>query len=104
MDIADGPIYLALVKYDDKTKEWSNSPVVDDNNYSSYSKLVNAIDLARQATGLYNEYMNAKNAVDKAQKRTQELVDQIAKIKISDLAEKSAKIEELKEALKKANE
>ena len=104
MDIADGPIYLALVQYNDEKNEWENAPVVDDNNYSSYSKLVNAIELAQKASKLYNDYMDAKVAVDKAQKRTQELVDQIAKIKISDLADKSAKIEELKEALKKATE
>ncbi len=103
VDIQNGMIYLAVIKTDEngvKTLE----TVDDENNFSNYSKLVQALDLANKANILKGQYDEALAAVQAAEARTQDLVDQIAKIKITDLAEKSVKLEELKDALKKANE
>ena len=102
VDIENGMVYLAVIKTD--ATGTTLEAVDDENNYSNYSKLMQALELANKAKNLKDQYDNALAAVQAAQARTQDLVDQIAKIKISDLAEKNVKLEELKDALKKANE
>jgi hypothetical protein len=101
-DLTKGIVYLAVVK-DDGSGRYLEE-VDDENNFSDYSKLVQALELANKAKILKDQYDEALKAVQAAEARTQDLVDQIAKIKITDLAEKSVKLEELKDALKKANE
>lgn len=102
VDIQNGMVYLAVIKTDEEGK--TLEAVDDENNFSNYTKLVQALELANKAKILKDQYDEALAAVQAAEKRTQDLVDQIAKIKITDLAEKSVKLEELKDALKKANE
>ncbi|MCR5267800.1 MAG: hypothetical protein K6E16_04730 [Lachnospiraceae bacterium] len=69
MDIENGPIYLALVRYNDDSGQWEASRVEDENNYDDYSKLTKALAEAREELDeAYEKKRDLEGVVEEARK------------------------------------
>ena len=97
-DLTKGPIYLALVKYNEEDKKWEAAAVNDENNYDDYKKLTETLD----AINNLKDYSDAKEAVGKAQAEVEKLQEELNKLKIAKVDETT--INEIAEKLKQAQE
>ena len=95
-DIENGPIYLALVRYDEETGFWASSGVQDENNFDDYEKLSKALD----AINDLERYEQARQAVEEAAERVSQLEEMIDSLKI----ENPESLDQLEEALTQAKE
>lgn len=103
MDVENGAIYLALVKYNDDTKQWEASAVEDENNFDDYTKLTKAL----QAIEDLEKYEKARMTVDEAVEKVAQLEEMIASLSIespSNLAKLEDALDEAREELDKAYE
>ncbi len=103
MDVENGAIYLALVKYNDDTEQWEASAVEDENNFDDYTKLTKAL----QAIEDLEKYEQARMAVDEAVEKVTQLEEMIASLSIespSNLAKLEDALDEAREELDKAYE
>ena len=94
IDVENGAIYLALVKYDEESKKWEASRVEDENNFDDYTKLTQAL----QAIEDLEKYEKAREAVDEAAERVTTLEEMIASLSI----ESPSNLNKLEEALDQA--
>ena len=95
-DLTTGPVYLAMVKYNEDTKKWEAAQVNDENNYDDYKKLTETLD----AINNLKDYSDAKEAVGKAKDEVEKLQAELEKLKISKVDETT--INEIKEKLEQA--
>lgn len=100
-----GPIYLALVKYNDTTKKWEAAAVNDSNNYDDYVKLTKTL----QAINDLKDYSEAKAAVDTAKAEVDKLDEELKKLQILQVDDEriavlKSQIEEAQQALEQLTE
>lgn len=88
-----GPIYLALVNYNNETKKWESVAVNDENNYDDYIKLTETLN----AINNLKDYSDAKAAVDAAEKEVEKLDAELQKLKVLQIDQKE--IDKVKEEL-----
>lgn len=92
-DLNAGPIYLALVSYNNETKKWESVAVNDENNYDDYIKLTETLN----AINNLKDYSDAKAAVDAAEKEVEKLDTELQKLKVLRINQKE--IDKVKEKL-----
>lgn len=97
-DLTTGPVYLAMVKYNDESKKWEAAQVNDENNYDDYKKLTETLD----AINNLKDYSDAKEAVGKAKDEVEKLQAELDKLKIAQVDETT--INAIKTKLDKAKE
>lgn len=97
-DLTTGPVYLAMVKYNDESKKWEAAQVNDENNYDDYKKLTETLD----AINNLKDYSDAKEAVGKAKEEVEKLQAELDKLKIAQVDDTT--INEIKAKLDKAQE
>ena len=100
-----GPIYLALVKYNDTTKKWEAAAVNDNNNYDDYVKLTKTL----QAINDLKDYSEAKAAVDTAKAEVDKLDEELKKLQILQIDDEriavlKSQIEEAQQTLEQLTE
>ncbi|MBO4902341.1 MAG: hypothetical protein J5518_06065 [Lachnospiraceae bacterium] len=96
LDIENGPIYLALVRYNEESGKWEASEVDDENNFDDYSELTKAL----QAIEDLEKYEQARMAVDDAVEKVAQLEEMIANLSL----ESPSNLNVLEEALAEARE
>ncbi len=96
IDVENGAIYLALIKYDDESGKWETSAVEDENNFDDYNKLTKAL----QAIEDLEKYEKAREAVDEAMEKVTTLEEMIASLSI----ESPSNLSKLEDALAQAKE
>ena len=97
-DLTTGPVYLAMVKYNDESKKWEAAQVNDENNYDDYKKLTETLD----AINNLKDYSDAKEAVGKAQEEVEKLQTELDKLKVAKVDDTT--VNEIKAKLDKAQE
>ena len=97
-DLTTGPVYLAMVKYNDESKKWEAAQVNDENNYDDYKKLTETLD----AINNLKDYSDAKEAVGKAKDEVEKLQAELNKLKIAQVDDTT--INAIKTKLDKAKE
>ena len=97
-DLTTGPVYLAMVKYNDESKKWEAAQVNDENNYDDYKKLTETLD----AINNLKDYSDAKEAVGKAKEEVEKLQAELDKLKVAKVDETT--INEIKAKLDQAKD
>ena len=101
LDLENGTIFLANVEKGEDGK-WHSSADNSEFNFSDYSKLLEAINIAAAASEDMNEYNRAKEAVDAAAAEVDRLKDELDKI--NKVSVDGSVLRSLKAALEQAQE
>ena len=94
VDIQNGMVYLALVKYNDETEAWEASAVEDENNFDDFTELTKALEAIEEL----ERYEQARAAVDEAAEKVTQLEEMIAELSI----ESPSNLSKLEDALDQA--